>query len=65
MIKKNYVVLELGKLEYHATQYSSIPGSSTFYKKKKKKKFYTVLEFGKLEYRVIFVFFFFFFFVWG
>ena len=31
-IKKNYVVLELGKLEYHATQYSSIPGSSTFYK---------------------------------
>ena len=29
-IKKNYAVLELGKLEYHATQYSSIPGSSTF-----------------------------------
>ena len=34
-IKKNYVVLELGKLEYHATQYSSISGSSTFYKKNK------------------------------
>ena len=34
-IKKNYVVLKLGKLEYHATQYSSIPGSSTFYKIKK------------------------------
>ena len=30
-IKKNYAVLGLGKLEYHATQYSSIPGSSTFY----------------------------------
>ena len=29
-IKKNYAVLELGKLEYHATQYSS-----TFKKKKK------------------------------
>ena len=28
-IKKNYVVLEHGKLEYHATQYSNIPGSST------------------------------------
>ena len=36
-IKKNYVVLELGKLEYYATQYSSIPGLSTFYKKKNKK----------------------------
>ena len=34
-IKKNYAVLELGKLEYHATQ--SIPGSSTLKKKKKKK----------------------------
>ena len=33
-IKKNYVVLELGKLEYHATQSSSITGSSTFQKKK-------------------------------
>ena len=32
VIKKNYVVLELGKLKYHATQYSSIPTSSTFYK---------------------------------
>ena len=31
-IKKNYAILEHGKLEYHATQYSSIPGSSTFYK---------------------------------
>ena len=31
-IKKNYVVFELGKLEYHATQYSSIPSSSTFKK---------------------------------
>ena len=30
-LKKNYVVLELGKLEYHATQYSSIPDSSIFY----------------------------------
>ena len=30
-IKKNYVVLERGKLEYHATQYSSIPGSSTIF----------------------------------
>ena len=29
---KNYVVLELGKLEYHTTQYLSIPSSSTFYK---------------------------------
>ena len=37
-IKKNNVVLELGILEYHATQYSSIPGSSTFYKKIKNKK---------------------------
>ena len=46
-IKKNYAVLELGKLEYHATQYSS-----TF----KKKKNYTVLEFGKLEYCVNFFF---------
>ena len=27
------MVLELGKLEYHATQYLSIPGSSTFKKK--------------------------------
>ena len=34
-IKKNYAVLELGKLEYHATQYSSIPALSTFKKKKK------------------------------
>ena len=59
-LKKNYVVLELGKLEYHATQYSSIPGSSTF---KNKKKIYTILEFGKLEYCVIFFFVFFFF--WG
>ena len=33
-IKKNYAVLELGKLEYHATQSSSITGSSTFQKKK-------------------------------
>ena len=31
-IKKNNVVLEFGKLEFHATQYSSILGSSTFYK---------------------------------
>ena len=31
-LKKNYVVLKLGKLEYHATQYLSILGSSTFYK---------------------------------
>ena len=31
-IKKNYVVLQHGKLEYHATQYSSIPSSGTFYK---------------------------------
>ena len=29
-IKKNYAVLELCKLEYHATQYLSIPGSSSF-----------------------------------
>ena len=36
-IKKIYAVLKLGKLEYHATQYSSIPGSSTFFFKKKKK----------------------------
>ena len=49
------MVLELGKLEYHATQYSSILGSSTFYKIKKKN--YTVLEFGKLEYCVIFFLF--------
>ena len=33
VIKKNYAVLEFGKLEYHATQYSSIPGSSTLKKK--------------------------------
>ena len=31
-IKKNYLVLEHGKLKYRATQYSSIPSSSTFYK---------------------------------
>ena len=31
-IKKNNMVLELRILEYHATQYSSIPSSSTFYK---------------------------------
>ena len=53
MIKKNYAVLELGKLEYHETQYSIILGSSTF-----KKKNYTVLEFGKLDYCVIFFFLF-------
>ena len=53
-IKKNYAVLELGKLEYHATQYSSIPSSSTF---KKKIIIYTVLEFTKLEYCVNFFFF--------
>ena len=41
MIKKNYVVLELGKVEYHATQYLSIPSSNTFYKIKKKKKKFT------------------------
>ena len=35
-IKKNNMVLELRILEYHATQYSSIPSSSTFYKKEKK-----------------------------
>ena len=39
VIKKNYAVLELGKLEYHATQYSSIPSSSTPFKKIKKKRF--------------------------
>ena len=38
MIKKNYAVLELGKLEYHETQYSIILGSSTFFEKKKKNK---------------------------
>ena len=54
-IKKNYAVLELGKLEYHATQYSSIPALSTF----KKKKNYTVLKLGKLEYCVnLFIYFF-------
>ena len=53
-IKKNYVVFELGKLEYHATQYSSIPSSSTF---KKIIIIYTVLEFAKLEYCVNFFFF--------
>ena len=47
-IKKNYAILEHGKLEYHATQYSSIPGSSTFLRKK---KIYTVLE---LNVRVIY-----------
>ena len=34
-LKKNYVVLKLGKLEYHATQYSSIPHLSTLKKIKK------------------------------
>ena len=52
--KKNYVVLELGKLKYHATQYSSILGSSTFFLKKKKLH---SIEFGKLEYCLIFFFF--------
>ena len=33
VIKKNYAVLELGKLEYQETQYSLILGSSTFKKK--------------------------------
>ena len=56
-IKNNYAVLELGKLKYHASQYSSIPGSSTF---KKKKKIYTALKFGTLENCVNF-----FFLVWG
>ena len=31
-IKKNNVVLKLGMFEYHATQYSNILGSNTFYK---------------------------------
>ena len=53
------MVLELGKVEYHATQYSSIPNSNTFYKIKKKKKIYTVLEFGKLEYCIIYLFIYF------
>ena len=57
MFKKNYAVLELGKLEYHATQYSSIPGSSTLFKKIKKKKIYTILELGKLKYCVSFYLF--------
>ena len=34
VIKKNYAVLELSKLEYLATQYSSISGSSKFFLKK-------------------------------
>ena len=46
--KKIYTVLEFGKLEYHATQYMSIPVLSTL----KKKKNYTVLELGKLKYCV-------------
>ena len=54
-IKKNYAVLELGKLEYHATQYSSIPSSSIFFLKYI--YIYTVLELGKLEYCVNFFFF--------
>ena len=48
------MVLKLGKLEYHVTQYLSIPGSSTFYKIIIKKKIYIVLEFTKLEYSVNF-----------
>ena len=53
------MVLKLGKLEYHVTQYLSILGSSTFYKIIIKKNIYTLLESSKLEYCVIFFFLFF------
>ena len=54
-IKKNYVVLEHGKLKYHATQYSSIPGSSTILQKNVVFfyfifYFFKILELTKLEY---------------
>ena len=54
MIKKNNVVLELGKLEYHATQYSSIRGSSTVYKENAVYFISIVLELTKIEYLVTF-----------
>ena len=57
-IKKNYAVLELGKLEYHATQYLSIPGSSTF----KKKKFNQQINI-KIKISSFFFFFFMFLFI--
>ena len=57
-IKKIFVVLELGKLEYHLHSTRVYQARVPFFKKKKK-KIYTVLEFTKLEYCVNFFFFFF------
>ena len=54
-IKKNFAVLELGKLEYHLHSTRVYRAHVPF--KKIKKKIYTVLELGKLEYCVIFFFF--------
>ena len=63
MIKKFFVVLELGKLEYHLHSTRVYQARVPFSKKKN----YTVLEFGKLEYCVNFFvkFFFFFSFLFG
>ena len=69
-LKKNYVVLEIGKLEFHATQYSNIPDSSTFYKKNYVYVYFygtrawwarvpcKELEFSKLEFLITFFFLF-------
>ena len=60
MIKKNFAVLKLGKLEYHLHSTRVYQARVPF--KKKKKIYtvleftYTVLEFGKLEYCVNFFF---------
>ena len=54
-IKKNYAVLELGKLEYHEHSTQVYQARVPF----KKKKIYTVLELGKLKYCINFFFFFF------